>query len=138
MKLFPGAAAFALESGADIVPLAVERYGEYYYANIGARIRYADIKGKEPKTVTAELRDILATLKWEIWEHMGIHNRGEIPSDYAEKEFYSMFDMVSDYTMLDAMETRYRDKNTTEPNEAFAHLQALIPHRENAFLFRNT
>lgn len=136
MKMFPGAAAFALETGADIVPMALERYGKHYYVTIGTEIHYADIAGKAAKVVTAELRDTLATLKWEIWEHMGIHNRADLPPDYAEKEFYPMFAPVSGYIMQDAMETRYRDKNITTPADAFAHLDRLIPRRENAFLFR--
>lgn len=136
MKLFPGAAVFALETGADIVPLAVERYGGHYYANIGTEIHYADIAGKTTKVVTAELRDTLAALKWEIWEYMGIHSRTDLPPDYAEREFYPMFAPVSGYTMQDAIEIRYRDQNITTPADAFAHLQTLIPRRENAFLFR--
>jgi hypothetical protein len=136
MKLFPGAAVFALETGADIVPMALECYGEHYYTNIGTEIHYADILGKDAKTVTAELRDILATLKWEIWANMGIHSRADLPPDYAEREFYPMFAPVSGYTMQDAIETRYRDKNITTPADAFAYLQTLIPRRENAFLFR--
>lgn len=136
MKLFSGAVAFAQETGADIVPLAVERYGKHYYVTIGTEIHYADIAGKDAKMVTAELRDTLAALKWEVWEYMGIHSRADLPPDYAEREFYPMFAPVSGYTMQDAIETRYRDKNITTPADAFAHLQTLIPRRENAFLFR--
>jgi hypothetical protein len=136
MKLFPGAAVFALETGADIVPMALERYGDHYYANIGAEIHHADMNDKDTKTVTAELRDTLATLKWEIWEHMGFHSRGEFSSEYTETEFHPMFAMVSDYTMQDAIKTRYREKNITTPADAFAHLQTRIPRRENAFIFR--
>lgn len=136
MKLLPGAAAFALQSGADIVPMALERYADHYYANIGTQIHYADIRNREAKTVTAELRDILATLKWEIWEHMGVQSCTDLLPDYAEAEFYPMFAPVSDYTIQDAIETRYRDKNIITPTEVFAHLQTMIPHRENAFLFR--
>lgn len=136
MKLFPGTAVFALKTGADIVPMALERYGDHYYANIGAEIHYADIKGKDPKTVTAELRDTLATLKWEIWEHHGLHRRADLPPDYAEKEFYPMFAPVMGYGFQDADETRYRDKHQTTPAEAFQHLQAIQPRCETAFLFR--
>lgn len=136
MKLFPGVAKFALESGADIIPMAQERYGKHYYVTIGKEIHYVDIAGKDAKTVTEELRDTLATLKWEIFEHLGVHSRAAMPPDYAEKEFYPMFAPVMGYGFQDADETRYRDKHITTPTDAFAHLQALIPRRENAFLFR--
>ena len=31
------------------------------------------------------LRDILATLKWEIWERQGMESRSEIPENYWEE-----------------------------------------------------
>lgn len=67
---------------------------------------------------------------------MGVQSRGELPPDYAEKEFYPMFQDVKGYGIQDVIETRYRDKNTVDPETAFAHLKNLIPSRENAFLFR--
>ncbi len=135
MKLFPGVAIMALECGADIVPLAQERVGKHYYVNIGKPIPYEDIKGKDTKTLTAQLRDILATLKWEIWEHCGLHSRADLPSDYREKEFYPQFAPVGGYEIQDTIAARYRDKKITAPEDAFAHLDRLIPRGENAFLF---
>ena len=137
MKLFPGAASFALDSGADIVPLALERYGDHYYAIIGPEIHTAGLTGTDAKALTAQLRDILATLKWEIWAHQGLHSRAALPPDYAETQFYPMFAPVQGYGLQDALETRYHDKHQTTPEEAFSHLDSLIPNHQNAFLFRN-
>lgn len=136
MKLFTGAAAIALENKADIVPVSVEKYDDTYYVMIGEALHHSDFAHYNQKGLTAELRDILATLKWEIWENFGIFPReGQFSEDF-KKKIFSLFDSFPGYTIQDAVETRYYDKNITEPNEAFAHLDQLIPRRENAFLLR--
>ena len=132
MPLFPGAAEMAIRTGAEIVPLAIEQYGRSYTVNIGENIRPA--AGDEKGSLTVRLRDAMSTLKWEIWESKPPAKRAQFPPDVRERELQSRLHIH--YTMGDVNKTRFRTREEREQEDAFAHLDRLIPRRENAFLFR--
>lgn len=115
MKLFTGTVEMAIRSGAEIVPIALEQYENTYYVNIGSNIDWTNSGLEQKHERTAELRDILCTLKWEIWERKGITNRGELPSDYADIFLDEIMKQTSnDYTVEEINRTRYRDETDVE------------------------
>lgn len=118
MGLFPGTVKMALETGAEIVPMALERYGKDIYANIGENIRVTDRGENSILYYNEKLRDALATLKWEIWETQGIHSRIDLPT---EEEFISGIMDTSEfiYSVEDIYATMYKDKNIVTPEEVF-------------------
>lgn len=118
MKLFPGTVKMALETGAEIVPIALERYGKQIYANVGANIKVTDRGATSIEYYNEKLRDTLATLKWEIWESFGTTPRFLLPT---EEEFISQIMETSDfiYSVEDVYETMYKDKTITTPEEVF-------------------
>lgn len=81
------------------------------------------------------LRDILATLKWEIWESEPTQQRGAIIGnewdEFVDKRLneWPYFDL--DY--IDGMV--FKQKGISNYSEAFAHLNYLNPNRSTAFLF---
>lgn len=99
-----GAVDIALEKSAIIVPIAIEQYGRRFVVNIGKAFDPEMVKEEFTKKVyrnlnendaleyllkkqiklaaNQELRDRLATLKWEIWEKEGVFDRNRIPYDY--------------------------------------------------------
>lgn len=136
MKLFSGTADFALQSGADIVPVALERYGKHYYANIGKELLFSEFSGEDKHTITAELRDCLATLKWDIWAYQGLHRRDDIPEGFGADFLKTiMYLPIATYTVQDVLDTRFRDKNVVDAKTAFQYLNAIKPTMQNAFLF---
>lgn len=118
MGLFPGAVKLALETGAEIVPMALERYGKDIYANIGENIRVTNRGATSIQYYNEKLRDSLATLKWQIWETQGIHSRIDLPT---EEEFIAGVMDTSDfiYSVEDIYETMYKDPNIVTPEEVF-------------------
>ena len=76
-----GAAYSAIETGASICPIAIEQYDKRFVINMGKRIEVAD-KNTNKKKINRELRDTLATLKWQIWEQEGLKKRSDISDDY--------------------------------------------------------
>lgn len=78
----------ALETNAVIVPIAIDQRDKDFHVNVGKAI-YPDtynVVSKEDKiNAINNLRDILATLKWQIWEQFPIEYRANIPDDYYEK-----------------------------------------------------
>lgn len=134
MELFPGTAKMALETNTKIVPIAIEQYGRRFIVNFGDELLSENFH--DYTELTQKLRDVLATLKWEIWEREPLQSRDSLPTDYRElfrKEFETR---IYPYDTPETIErSRFHSKIST-PQEAFAHLNQLIPCKENAFLFR--
>ena len=116
MGLFPGTVKMALETGAEIVPMAIEQYQNKFYVNIGSNIKVTDRGATSIQYYNEKLRDTLATLKWEIWEYQGIQKREECPT---QEEFVQEIMNRSDYVykVEDVYETMYHDKNITNPED---------------------
>lgn len=134
MKLFRGAVDMALQAGAEIVPIAIEQYGKSFYVNIGRNIKYDSFQSDTQK-LTNELRDILATLKWEIWESFPTVERALFADDYRDTFIDNILSEGGySYTMEMIENQRYHDKSVTPPKEAYAFFNRLKPCRENAFL----
>lgn len=134
MKLFPGAVKMSRETGYDIIPLAIEQYGENFYIKIGE-----NIKPNYNLTVDEEnenLRDILASLKWDIWEKQGITSRKSFSNDYCRQFRQSIVDRddFGDYvyTLQDIYETMYHDKNMISEDKVFEVLDNIEMTSSNA------
>lgn len=138
MKLFTGAVEMAIRGEAQIVPIAMENQGNTYYVNIGKNIDYAYEDLERKRELSDQLRDIMCTLKWEIWEKEGIQKRASIPTEY-EKIFIDdiMSQTVSGYTVEEIERTRYRDKCNAPSEEVFGFKENLNPSKANVFLLRN-
>ena len=74
MKIFPGAVQAAKECKVPIIPIAIEQRGKHFLLNVGNELDFADT---EEGVAVQTLRDTLATLKWEIWEHLPREKRTE-------------------------------------------------------------
>ena len=136
MGLFAGTADIAIQSGAHIVPVALECYGKHMYAAVGKNIEVAGV-WEDKYVLTNHLRDTLATLKWRIFESVDTWNRKDIPEDYRQTFINSIINDNKDtsYTEQDVIDTMFRDKNVTTHDEAFEHLNQIKPTMQNTFLF---
>lgn len=80
--IFSGAVKAARLGGVPIVPIAVDQRGKHFTMNVGKSFL---VETEDWDRETEKLRDVLATLKWEIWEHYPIERRADIPPEYFEK-----------------------------------------------------
>ena len=137
MDLYTGAAEMAIESGADIIPLAVERYGDTWFINIGENISSEKYDPDMKRELTDDLRDAMATLKWEIFEKYGHIRREELPDNASEQWLANIQKMciATKFPMEDVVRTIYVTKEDKEQQEVQAAMEHLIPSRANAFLF---
>jgi len=132
-----GIVEVAQKSNAIIVPIAVEQYGKHFKINIGYNFDM-NIYDRNPigkSKAISDLRDTLATLKYEIWESEPQQKRAEVKGNewelYVEERFKEWPYFNLDY--IDGL--IFKPKNITSPNEAFAYLNQISPTRQNAFLF---
>ena len=161
--LYSGTAEIALRTGAKIIPIALEQYGKQYVINTGKPIDpaiyiYVLEKDNNPSStidtpdnkrnvlpygleekknrITEDLRDVLASLRWEIWERQGIQKR----SSFAPDESIRFRKMIMDqsengYTESEIERTRFHTEEEIEQNEIAKSLEQIIPSHANAFLF---
>lgn len=127
MKLFKGAAAMAVTTKADIIPVAVEKYENTYYVSIGKNIDCSNKNEEDINKLNIFLRDKLCELKWKIWESQPSFHRKDISENeltcFAE---YIVNECKYDYTVQDVYDTWFIDKNITTYEQAFNHLNTLI------------
>ena len=136
MGLFTGTADIAIQSKAQIVPVALECYDKHMYVAIGKNIEVAGA-WEDKHLLTNHLRDSLATLKWRIFEAVGVWNRKDFTENYRQTFIDSIINDNKDtsYTKQDVIDTMFRDRNITTYKEAFDHLNIIQPTMQNAFLY---
>jgi len=95
----------ALQCDAVIVPMGFNQIGKIIYVKFGAPFRPdAD---REPAESILELRDILATLKWDIYEYIGQTRRdGFFERASLDKEYWEryLYERIREWPMTDLME----------------------------------
>lgn len=153
LPLFPGVIDIAMETGADIVPVAVEQYSKDFYVNIGKNIKVTpNSNTKYQKTSNdyidqkkEELRTSLATLKWEIFEKIPVQKRENLKS-YEEEYENFVNTRLNEWINPKTKEPYYNEelikhrtykiKNVNFSEEVFSYMGNLKLNKNNAFIFR--
>lgn len=139
MKIFTGTVRIAQETGAEIIPIAVEQYDDTFYFNIGENYKISRDSNLSIDEINGQLRDKLATLKWEIIERQPSLKRDELPDGYLDK-FQSDIVMKCNYgygfSLEDAIAESFHDKNVVTEEDVFAFLENVDINSNNAFLAR--
>lgn len=127
----------AIKSEAEIVPMAIERYGERYMVAIGENLSTESLEVSDKYELTNRLRDEMVNLKWMIWEQKGIQQRKDIPKGYSECFFHDVMHCdAATYTYEDVLATRFRTEEMLELEAVRKHLNDVVVKKENAFLWR--
>lgn len=137
MKIFTGTVRMAKETGVDIIPIAVEQYDNVFYFNVGKNYNIDKNTNLSLTELNEDLRDKLATLKWEIMETQPKLDRAKVTDDYLDifqSEIVNRCNYGYGFSLEDAISESFHDKNITKPEEAFAHLQEIEYDINNAFL----
>lgn len=133
MKIYSGASKMSLRSDADIVPMAIEQYGRRFYVEFGQNI--VPIRGRDYRELDEELRDAMATLKWDIWEKCSEIPRvrkiqNAIDVEHFEQKIVDKCDLGEGYTLQDVYETRYHDPNDITADELISEARRQIEECE--------
>ena len=137
MKTFTGTVRMAKETGVEIIPIGVEQYGKTFYFNVGENYGIDRNTSMSDDELNKQLRDKLATLKWEIMETQPMLKREELPDDYLEEfqaEIVGRCNYGYGFSLEDALSESFHDKTITTPEEVFAHLETMEFNINNAFL----
>ena len=136
-KLYPGVYRIAALSGAPVIPISTMMYGDRFYVSKGKALYLDRLNQQE---ALRELRDSLATLKWEIMEKYGADTRdnllrGQAPDDYWHEHIENYIAKQKVYEREEESHAHFMDRDDIEYAQAFEHLSTLIPNSNNAFLF---
>lgn len=162
LPLFWGIIDVARHGNALIVPIAVDQYGKHMKINIGNTFdvhNYEDNDNGKTNAIN-DLRDIMATLKYEIWETEAVIKRNCLENDYwfrylierfnefpiisaelsekyahMESDFSSKENAYYKYNKLYHNKMSFKPKQIVCAKDVFEHLNIIIPRIENAFLF---
>lgn len=137
MKCFWGIIEVALRGNANIVPIAIERYGKRFDIIIGEQFdlsKYDDTCEGKTAAITC-LRDTLATLKWKIWERRPVAHRECIDKKEWQKLVQDWLSEWPHYDIRCNMNMRYKPRNTVDKQAVFNHLSEIEVNASNAFLW---
>lgn len=126
----------ARESNAIIIPVAADQYDKHFKINIGKNfdvLKYDNnLSGKA--NAIKDLRDEMATLKWEIWETERV-SRNEIKSDEWEKYIEDRLKEWPYFNENYIKDLIFKPKNVVESSEVYDFFEKMIPNERNAFLY---
>ena len=136
-KLYPGVYKIASLTGVPVIPISTMMYEDKFYVSKGNALYLSQFSQQE---ALRELRDGLASLKWEIMEKYGSSTREELlqgrsPSDYWNEHVETYISKQTVYEREEESHAHFMDRGDIEQLHAFEHLAQLIPSRENAFLY---
>jgi len=138
MKIYTGTVRMAKETGAEIVPIAIQQYDNSIFFNIGYNYAISQTTDKTVDMLNDELREKLATLQWDILKYSSPLDTSKI-SENSVNEFQNRIIEKCEFgdgvTLESTIAERFHDKNVVEYDEAFAHLSDIQPSCINAFLF---
>ncbi len=135
MPLFSGTAKMAMETNVKIVPVAIEQYAKRFVMKFGSELVPDNYNNHVD--LTQDIRDVLATLKWDIWENEGIQSRSSLAADFRKQFLNEFKERIYPWDTLETIErTRYHTREEIVQREVENHWDKLIPCKENAFLFR--
>ncbi len=140
MKIFNGTVRMAQETGAEIIPIAVEQYGKTFYFNIGQNYTISKNSEKSVQELTNDLRDKLVTLKWDIMQSQPKLKRQEIPNDYLhqfQKDIVGRCNYGYGFSLEDALRESFHDKTIATEEEVFSFLNNLEVNKDTAFLMKD-
>lgn len=110
MDLYKGAVLMARETGADIIPVAIEQYDNDFFVSIGKNIIMKEYNDLNLEELNIILRDAMGTQKWYIIEK---HSQSRKDLNVDEKDFaQSIVDKCPyGFTVEDVEKTRYIDED---------------------------
>ncbi len=132
MPMAWGVIDLSMKTGCPILPIIIEYDKNLCYVNYG-ELMYCGANDDKGEKIT-HLRDRMSTLRWNIWEAYFKSDRADISPDEWENEVKAR---VEDYPELNFEYEKSlirRNVGVVTYDEAFAHLDSLIPCKENTFL----
>ena len=132
-----GIVDIAKEGNAIIVHIAAEQNGKLYKIKIGNNydMNLYGSGNAEKSRAIGDLRDVISTLKWDIWETEKV-SRKEIPDDYWIKYVGDRFKEWPYFNEEYIEGLIYKSKGIYTESEVFESIRALIPQEKAEYVVK--
>lgn len=140
MKIFNGTVRMAKETNAEIIPIGVEQYGKTFYFNIGKNYKIDKDDKRSVNELRDDLREKLATLKWEIMNSQPLLKRELLKDNYLKEfqdEIIARCNYGYGFSLEDALRESFHDKNIVDLDDVYSFLENITIDNKKAFLARD-
>lgn len=119
----------ALKSNALIVPVGLDQKDKDFYVSIG---KYFDVNlykneyetEKDLKIAASnDLRDLMATELWGIWEYLGKTKRSDVPENFYDNFVNQRLKEWPEFTLEDIKNRIFNPPGITNPDDVFDQTQ---------------
>ncbi len=124
----------AQKSNAVIVPIGIEQYDKTFIATVGKNFDASKYSEDEKIKAINDLRDAMATLKWDIWESVSPNVRSQMDENEFDKFINERLKEWPNFTLEEFYDRVFKPKNTQEEKNVFEYLKDLDIGTNNAFL----
>lgn len=148
LPVFPGVIEMAQKTDCDIIPIAIEQYDNNFYINIGSRFKVDNSPNLGKEYIDKkknELRDVMATLKYDILEKFPIVKRSDLGEYDVELDKFvntRLNEWVDSKTKQPFYNEKiikhrtFKEKDIYDPEDVFSYIKNLEINKNNAFIFR--
>lgn len=136
MHLYSGVSEIAIRAEVDVVPIAIEQYGQHFIVNIGENIDLSGFDVTQKDEAKEVVRQKMAELKWDIWCLQGNGKRDDVPADYRENYLKNMEEQMQGILFIeDVDDQRFHTKFERETEKIAKDLENVTPNSKTAFLY---
>lgn len=125
----------AMQAKATIIPVGIEQYENHFILAVGENFDVTKYNENDKINAINDLRSVLATLKWDIWESLNKSISENINSKTFNTHVLERLQEWPNMSYEQFLDSAYKPKNISTYSDVFAHLKSLKPNKENAFLF---
>lgn len=124
----------AMKSNAIIVPIAVEQYENNFISVVGENFDVNNYKFNEKKEAIEDLRSVMATLKWKIWESVQPNVRKSLNENEFENYLCDRLKEWPNFTLEEFLARVFREKGVIDEKEVFEFMKNIELDINNAYL----
>lgn len=129
-----GIIEIAMKSGATIVPIGIEQYGNKFIAAIGENFDVSAYTEDKKIEAIRDLRGAMAGLKWDIWESIPENIKCTMDEEGFEKHIQERLKEWPNFTYEEFQNRVFKPKNISTEKEVFAFFKDLDINCHNSFL----
>ena len=124
----------AMRGDAEIIPVAVEQYGQEYVTAVGENFSVEGYSSSDKLQAIEDLRNTMATLKWDIWDY-ATRTKGTVPEErqiFENQVAKNLAQWTAPPSFIE--KTTFHPKGIVNEKEVYDFLPSLPLGEHNAFL----
>lgn len=127
----------AMKGDAVIVPVAIEQYDNKFIAKVGKNFKLENYGEEEKLQAISDLRDVMASLKWDIWESVPKILRSELDEKSFDEFIDKRISEWPNFGLEEFYDRVFKPKNIPLEKDVYEFLNNIELNSSNAFLAKS-